>query len=166
VAERFGAPIPIARALHACAVADADHETRIELCTRSLAVIADAAAPLERVRVQLELGDALASLGRRTEARTHLRPALATADAIAAVPLAERARRALVATGLRPRRAALHGEAALTPRQRQILRLAAAGKTNKAIAQQLFLSIKTVETHLAAGYRKLGVSSRDEIAIG
>ena len=166
LAERFGAPIPIARALHACAVADADHETRIELCTRSLAVIADAAAPLERVRVQLELGDALASLGRRTEARAHLRPALATADAIAAIPLAERARRALVATGLRPRRAALDGEAALTPRQRQILRLAAAGKTNKAIAQELFLSIKTVETHLAAGYRKLGVSSRDEIAIG
>ena len=166
LAERFGAPIPIARALHACAVADADHETRIELCTRSLGVIADAAAPLERVRVQLELGSALASLGRRTEARAHLRPALATADAIAAVPLAERARRALVATGLRPRRAALDGEAALTPRQRQILRLAAAGKTNKAIAQELFLSIKTVETHLAAGYRKLGVSGRDEIAIG
>ncbi len=166
LAERFAAPIPIARALHARAVADADHETRIDLCTRSLAAISDTTAPLERVRVQLELGSALASLGRRTEAREHLRPALATADAIAAAPLAERARRALVATGLRPRRAALDGEAALTPRQRQILRLAALGKTNKAIAQELFLSVKTVETHLAAGYRKLGVGGRRELGLG
>ena len=165
LAERFAAPIPIARALHACAVAETDHETRVELCLRALAIISDAPAALEQVRVQLELGSALASLGRRTEAREHLRPALATADASAAVPLAERARRALVATGLRPRRAALDGEAALTPRQRQILRLAAVGKTNKAIAQELFLSIKTVETHLAAGYRKLGVSGRGEIGL-
>ena len=72
--------------------------------------------------------------------------------------LAERARRELVATGLRPRNAALEGMAALTPRQRQICELAAVGKGNRAIAQELFLSVKTVETHLAAGYRKLGVT--------
>ena len=72
----------------------------------------------------------------------------------------ERARRELVATGLRPRQAAIEGAAALTPRQRQICELAAAGKGNRAIAQELFLSIKTVETHLAAGYRKLGVNTR------
>ena len=75
-----------------------------------------------------------------------------------------RARRELVATGLRPRQAALEGTAALTPRQRQICELAAVGKGNRAIAQELFLSIKTVETHLAAGYRKLGVSTRSELA--
>jgi DNA-binding NarL/FixJ family response regulator len=68
-----------------------------------------------------------------------------------------------VATGLRPRRAAVDGAEALTPRQRQISELAAAGKGNRAIAQQLFLSIKTVETHLAAAYRKLGVSVRAEL---
>ena len=56
------------------------------------------------------------------------------------------------------------GTAALTPRQRQICELAAVGKGNRAIAQELFLSIKTVETHLAAGYRKLGVSTRAELA--
>ncbi|MGH2885844.1 MAG: response regulator transcription factor, partial [Solirubrobacteraceae bacterium] len=50
------------------------------------------------------------------------------------------------------------------PRQRQIVELAAAGKPNRAIAQQLFLSIKTVETHLAAGYRKLGVSTRTDLS--
>ena len=78
--------------------------------------------------------------------------------------LAQRARRELVATGLRPRHAALQGSAALTPRQRQVCGLAATGKGNRAIAQELFLSLKTVETHLAAGYRKLGVSARAELA--
>jgi DNA-binding NarL/FixJ family response regulator len=103
-------------------------------------------------------------MGRRVEARNALRPALAEADEVGAVVLADRARRELVATGLRPRNAALEGAAALTPRQRQVCDLAAAGKGNRAIAQELFLSIKTVETHLAAGYRKLGVSARAELA--
>ena len=48
--------------------------------------------------------------------------------------------------------------------ERQVAELAAAGKGNRAIAQELFLSVKTVETHLAAGYRKLGVSTRSELA--
>ena len=90
--------------------------------------------------MRLELGSALAYLGRRVEAREALRPALADADAAGAVLLAQRARRELVATGLRPRQAAIEGAAALTPRQRQICELAAAGKGNRAIAQQLFLS--------------------------
>jgi DNA-binding CsgD family transcriptional regulator len=70
-----------------------------------------------------------------------------------------------VATGLRPRRAALEGAGSLTPRQRQICQLAAAGKGNRAIASELFLSIKTVETHLAAAYRKLGVRTRGELTV-
>ena len=93
---------------------------------------------LEAVRLRLELGSALAYLGRRVEARDALRPALADADAAGAVLLARRARRELVATGLRPRQAALEGAAALTPRQRQICELAAVGKGNRAIAQELF----------------------------
>jgi DNA-binding CsgD family transcriptional regulator len=163
LAERFGAPAAIATALHARAVAEPDHEARIALCERGLAVAARTSG-LETVRLRLELGSALASLGRRVEARDALRPALADADAAGAVLLAQRARRELVATGLRPRHAAIEGAAALTPRQRQICELAAAGKGNRAIAQQLFLSIKTVETHLAAGYRKLGVNTRAELA--
>jgi DNA-binding NarL/FixJ family response regulator len=93
-----------------------------------------------------------------------LRPALADADAAGATRLADRARRELVASGLRPRRAALEGPEALTPRQRQVCSLAVAGKNNRAIAQELFLSVKTVETHLAAGYRKLGVTTRAAMA--
>ena len=164
LAERFGAPGPIAGALHARAVAEPDPEVRLTFCRRALAAAADGPPQLAVIRVRLEIGSTLASLGRRVEARDALRPALADADAAGAVLLAERARRELVATGLRPRRAALEGAASLTPRQRQICELAAAGKGNRAIAQELFLSIKTVETHLAAGYRKLGVNTRADLA--
>jgi len=160
-AERFGAPTATAAALHARAVAEADPALRATICERGLRF---ADHGLEGVRLRLELGAALAYLGSRVEARDALRPALADADAAGAVPLSQRARRELVATGLRPRQAALEGAAALTPRQRQICELAAVGKGNRAIAQELFLSIKTVETHLAAGYRKLGVNTRAELA--
>jgi DNA-binding NarL/FixJ family response regulator len=44
-----------------------------------------------------------------------------------------------------------------------VCELAASGTTNRAIAQQLFLSVKTVETHLAAAYEKLGVETRDAL---
>jgi DNA-binding CsgD family transcriptional regulator len=166
LAERFGAPVAIARAMVARVVSEPNDWARVSICRRALASLeaSRAAAELESVRLRLELGSTLARLGRRIEARELLRPALADADAVGAALLAARARRELVATGLRPRRAALEGTSALTPRQRQIIELAAAGKPNRAIAQQLFLSIKTVETHLAAGYRKLGVSTRTDLS--
>jgi len=163
-AEEFGAPVPIVGALHARAVAEPEDQVRVALCERALQAGAGDAAPLQAASVRLELGSTLCRLGRRVEARGALRPALAHADALGAVLLAERARRELVATGLRPRQAAIEGPAALTPRQRQVCELAAAGKGNRAIAQELFLSVKTVETHLAAGYRKLGVNTREALA--
>ena len=163
-AERFGAPAPIVGALHARAVAEPDDAATVALCERALAVAAGTPALLEAVRTRLVLGSTLAHMGRRIEARDALRPALADADGAGAVLLAQRARRELVATGLRPRQAATEGGGALTPRQRQVCELAAAGKGNRQIAQALFLSIKTVETHLAAGYRKLGVGTRAELA--
>jgi ATP/maltotriose-dependent transcriptional regulator MalT len=163
-AEAFGAPVPIVGALHARAVAEPDDHERLVLCERALQPGLGDAAPLQAACVRLELGSTLARLGRRVEARGALRPALADADALGAVLVADRARRELVATGLRPRQAALEGPAALTPRQRQVCELAAAGKGNRAIAQELFLSVKTVETHLAAGYKKLGVNTREALA--
>ena len=165
LAQAFGAPVPIARALHARAVAEPDPIARIALCERALALCPPGLGQLEAVRLQLELGGARMALGHRVHARDALRPALADADAIGAAVLAQRARRELIASGVRPRRAALEGPAALTPRQRQVCELAAAGKGNRAIAQELFLSVKTVETHLAAGYRKLGVNTRAHLGV-
>jgi DNA-binding CsgD family transcriptional regulator len=164
VARHFGAPVPIGRALTACALAEPDHRARARLCAHGLELLAGRAAGLESTRLRLELGSALARAGLRVQARDALATAFAEADRAGALPLAERARRELVATGLRPRRAPLAGAGALTPRQRQICQLAATGKGNRAIATELFLSIQTVETHLAAAYRKLGVSARAELA--
>jgi DNA-binding CsgD family transcriptional regulator len=164
-ARAFRAPVPIARALAARAVAEPDHSARVELCVHALAELADWPGGLDSVRLMLELGSAMVRTGRRVHAREALRRALADADQLGAVLLAQRARRELVASGLRPRRAAVEGSGALTPRQRQICELAATGKGNRAIATELFLSIKTVETHLAAAYRKLGVGTRAGLAV-
>jgi DNA-binding CsgD family transcriptional regulator len=163
-ATAFGATVPIARARVARAVAERDDRARVTSCQDALGHLSDHPALLETIRLRLELGGALARTGRRLEAREPLRHALADADRSGALLLAQRARRELVATGLRPRRAAIDGPGALTPRQRQICELAAAGKANRAIAGELFLSLKTVETHLAAAYRKLGVRGRADLA--
>ena len=163
LAERFGAPTAILTATHAAAVAEADDARRLEICEAAILRLGNAGASLELSRVRLELGHALTRLGRRVEARPSLQLVLADADRTGATLLAERARRELVATGLRPRRAQTEGMASLTPRQRQVCELAASGTTNRAIAQQLFLSVKTVETHLAAAYEKLGVETREAL---
>lgn len=158
LAHAFGAPTALLIALLARTVCEQPGEQRAARAAAALEL--EGPAVLERAQLQLELGATLVRLGRRVEARDVLRPAFATADAAGAAPLAERARRELVASGLRPRKAAVEGVAALTPRQAQVCGLAAGGKSNREIAQALFLSVKTVETHLAAAYEKLGVSGR------
>jgi DNA-binding CsgD family transcriptional regulator len=162
LAERFGTTGAILRATHAAAVAEPDAAARLDLCETVLAR-GGAGSVLELARVRLELGHALTRLGHRVEARPSLQLVLADADHTGATLLAERARRELVASGLRPRRAQRVGVASLTPRQRQVCELAACGTTNRAIAQQLFLSIKTVETHLATAYEKLGIETREAL---
>jgi DNA-binding CsgD family transcriptional regulator len=163
LARRFGAAGPLAVALHARAMAEPDDEARAELCRRAVEASERAGLPLVGVRARLELGRTLLRGGAGVDARAALRPALADADAAGAVPLARRARRHLVATGLRPRRSAIDGVEALTPRQREVGALAAAGRTNNEIARELFLSVKTVETHLTTIYRTLGVRTRRDL---
>ena len=66
--------------------------------------------------------------------------------------------REVTAAGARPRRTALHGLEALTPRELQTAGLAAEGKSNREIADALFVTVKTVEWHLKHCYGKLGIS--------
>ena len=77
------------------------------------------------------------------------------------VPWAERARRELAATGESARRGM--DRAHLTPQELQIAQLAAQGLSNREIAQRLFLSPRTVSTHLYRIYPKIGVNSRTEL---
>jgi DNA-binding CsgD family transcriptional regulator len=159
LARASGSPTALARALHARTVSEPNPGRRAGIAATALTVFRGPAV-LVQAALQIELGAALVRLGRRVDARDGLRRALATADAAGAVPLAQRARRELVASGARPRRAVLEGAAALTPRQRQVCELALAGKSNRAIAHALFLSVKTVETHLSRAYGTLGVLDR------
>jgi len=80
--------------------------------------------------------------------REPLRRGLELAQRFGARPLAQRAREELHASGARPRRAALRGVDSLTPSERRVAQLAAAGLTNRQIAQQLFVTTKAVEYHL------------------
>jgi DNA-binding NarL/FixJ family response regulator len=102
-------------------------------------------------------------LRRPSEAREPLRRGLELAEALSAGALGARARHELYAAGARPRTVALTGPDALTPAERRVAERAAAGQTNRAIAQALFVTTKTVELHLRNAYRKLGVRSRGEL---
>lgn len=111
----------------------------------------------------VELGGVLRRSGRRRDCQEPLREGLQLADAMGARPLAETAMSELRATGARPRRAAYSGVEALTPAELRVGRLAAEGLTNREIAQELFVTAKTVQTHLSSVYRKLDAGSRREL---
>jgi DNA-binding CsgD family transcriptional regulator len=132
--------------------------------------LAEAVSLLETTPARYELALALADLGaflrrsgRRADARDPLRRALDLAERTGAAPLAERARRELLAAGARPRRTALTGPDALTSAERRVAGLAADGLSNRQIAEHLFITQPTVETHLRHAFQKLGVSSRADL---
>ncbi|MFB7380976.1 helix-turn-helix transcriptional regulator [Kitasatospora purpeofusca] len=164
LARGWGAPAPVGRALRALAVLAPERNGALELLRESVAVLSGSTARLDRAAAQADLGTALQAAGLGAEARSLLRSALDTADRCGARPLAERVRAALRAAGARPRRSALSGPEALTPSELRVAELAAAGATNRVVAQQLFITPKTVEVHLSRIYRKLGISARAQLA--
>jgi DNA-binding CsgD family transcriptional regulator len=89
--------------------------------------------------------------------------ALDLAAECGARPLADRAHAELTAAGGRPRRERRRGLDALTPSELRVARLAATGQTNRQIAHGLYVTPKTVETHLAHVYAKLGIAHRGEL---
>ena len=120
-------------------------------------------ARLEYARSLTELGAALRRANRRSDARAPLMEARELAHGCGATALMERVSIELQAAGGRPRRIAIKGPAALTPSERRVAGLAAAGSSTPEIAQQLFVTVNTVETHLRGAYRKLDIHSRDEL---
>ncbi|WP_328923303.1 AAA family ATPase [Streptomyces sp. NBC_00190] len=121
--------------------------------------------PFERARTELLYGEWLRRERRRTDARSHLRTALETFEKLGAQPWTSRARTELQASGetvdpdSRPN--ALLGR--LSPQEREVVRLAATGATNRQIATQLFLSPRTVGHHLYRAFPKLGITTRTEL---
>jgi DNA-binding CsgD family transcriptional regulator len=120
-------------------------------------------ARFEHARALVDLGGALRRANRRKEAREPLRAGLELAHWCGAQPLAQGAMAELRATGARPRTVVRTGVDALTASERRIAEMATEGLTNREIAQALFVTVKTVETHLAHVFRKLDIDSRSQL---
>jgi len=161
-ARAFGAPRPLAIALRTVGLIDAQRGP--SLLSDSVDVLEHEEPRPQLARSLVELGAALRRAGERRAARPPLRRALDLADDCGLVLLAQHARDELAASGARLRQSHTTGAAALTPSERRVANLAAEGLANREIAQQLFLSPKTVEMHLGHTYRKLGIHSRAELA--
>jgi DNA-binding CsgD family transcriptional regulator len=120
--------------------------------------------PFERARTQLCFGERLRRSRRRTEGRVQLRASLEGFERLGAASWIERARSELRASGESLRRRSSTGREELTPQELQVAQFVARGDTNREVGAALFLSPKTVESHLSHIYRKLGVRSRTELA--
>ncbi|MET8854308.1 AAA family ATPase [Amycolatopsis sp. NPDC004625] len=120
--------------------------------------------PAERGRVHLAFGEWLRRQRRVVESRTHLRTARKTFDALGMTAWAERARRELRSAGESSPNRGPDARDKLTPHELSIAQLAAEGLTNREIGQRLYLSHRTVGTHLHRIFPKLGVSSRADLA--
>ena len=141
----------------AMAAADADHRDLFERALRT----PDADRwPFDLARIHLAYGERLRRTQSPADARAHLRAAIDAFEQLGAEPWTARAANELRATGVHRERPGAPDNTGLTAQQRQIAELAAAGLTNKQIAERLFLSPRTVGYHLYQIFPKLGVTSR------
>ncbi|CAN3131757.1 HTH luxR-type domain-containing protein [Mycobacterium sp. smrl_JER01] len=121
-------------------------------------------ADLETARTHLLFGEWLRRRRRIVEARTHLLAALNHFEDAGAVPFAARAAGELRAAGVtKTPRAAAGAVESLTPQELQIAQMAAAGLTNREIADRIYLSHRTVATHLYKAFPKLGITRRNQL---
>ena len=163
LARRFGAPRVIGMALRAAGVARGG-AAGVKLLREAVEVLEESPSRLELARALVHLGAALRRERQAVAARSPLRRGLDMAMEFGALAIERRAREELAASGARPRRGAGRKPNALTPSELRIAESAASGLGNREIAQSLFLTIRTVETHLTHAYRKLEIGSRADLA--
>jgi DNA-binding CsgD family transcriptional regulator len=162
LARLAGSDVPWSRAVWhrgrgLVAAASGDLDAAIDELRAALAEHQRSPVPFERARTLLVLGRVHRRLKQKRLAHLVLSEALEVFDTLGASLWADRTREEL-------RRATTRrAEATLTPTEREIAQLAAAGLTNRAIAERAFVSQKTVEANLARAYRKLGIGSRAQL---
>jgi DNA-binding CsgD family transcriptional regulator len=163
LARAFGARRALGVALRASGLAagGAHGESRLR---EAIEVLCGPDTRLEQARALADLGALLRRSDRPADARELLRRAVDAAHRAGARPLADRAETELRATGARPRRVLLTGLESLTASERRIAELAAQGLTNHQIAQNLFVTARTVEGHLTNVFTKLDVRARIELS--
>jgi DNA-binding CsgD family transcriptional regulator len=131
---------------------------------RALAAAREVPYPFERAKVELAAGQFLRRAGQRRRAVEVLRPAHETFTSLGARPWADRCATELAGSGLRPASRRDRDRAVLTSQELIVTRLAATGRTNREIAGELVVSVKTVEYHLRNAFQKLGITRRRELA--
>ena len=158
-----GAAPPLARALRLRGMlSEEDFDSYFQ---QSLAIDDSIGLAFHGARTRLIYGERLRRERRRSDAREVLQVALDTFAALDAAPWIERTSLELAATGgstsvkFGPAIAEL-----LSPQEMQVATLVADGRRNKEIAEQLFLSERTVESHLSRAFRKLGVANRTQLS--
>ena len=162
LARAFKGPRTLGIALRAVGLTDGGRRG-IELLRQAVRVLEDSGARLEHARAMADLGAALRRAGQRSDSREVLQVALDLAHRCGAIALTERTRTELIAAGGRPRRLVLSGLGSLTPSERRVAQLAADGMSNREIAQNLFITARTVEGHLTHAYEKLAITSREQL---
>ena len=140
---------------------DADAEIHYQ---EAIGHLAQCRARPELARAYLVYGEWLRRQRRRRDARGQLRTAHEMFISMGAEAFAERARVELLATGEHARQRTAETETELTPQEAQIARLVSEGDSDRDIAAQLFLSPSTVDYHLRKVFRKVGVTSRTQLA--
>ena len=162
VAQAFGASRNIAHSTRARALAQTAGPNLDQL-REAAAIYEQISARLDLARTLTDIGAALRRQRQPAAARDPLRRALDLARACGARLLAERAEHELRASGARPRRDRITGRDALTATELRIAQLATDGMSNRQIAETLFVTRKTVESHLEHIFRKLGIHARGEL---
>ena len=164
IASRTGHPYALAALAHAIgetALLDGDAATAAEQLGRAVEIHRGLDVPFERAQVEERAGVALAAAGEREPALERLTSAYRTARKLGARPLAAEAAAEVARLGGSVTRAVGSG---LTRRELEVVRLIAVGRTNRDVAQELFLSPRTVDMHVRHILQKLDCHSRVEAA--
>jgi DNA-binding CsgD family transcriptional regulator/tetratricopeptide (TPR) repeat protein len=159
-----GSPNPASRAVAVrCEAIVADPDAAGTLFEESLRLHGGTNRPYDQARTRLLYGEFLRRHRHPVRARVHLRAAADTFARLGCQAWAERARAELRAAGETTTGPARDGFTELTPQELQIVRLVSEGLSNRQVAEQLFLSPRTVEYHLYKVYPKLGIGSRTDL---
>jgi DNA-binding CsgD family transcriptional regulator len=161
-ARAYGTPGCVGHALR-CAALTSPAPDREAGLRDAIDVLGASAFRPELANALIDLGAHLRRAGHRVKSREPLARGLDVAVRCGATAIASRAREELLASGARPRRDMITGRDALTPSELRVARLAASGSSNTEIAQALFVTTKTVETHLGRAFRKLNIGRRSEL---
>ena len=162
-ARRAGVAGVLGMSLRAAALVSSEDEALV-LLEEAISILQPSSARLELAYALADLGAALSRAGRRRDGRDAERQAIELAERCGATALAGAARAELQAGPGRRARVELTGPNALTAAEWRVCRQAAEGRTNREIAQALFVTEKTVERHLSSAYHKLGIRSRFQLA--